>query len=82
MTICSNSTKLADLHIDDPCLKHHRKLVSNSSLDLEKQLRSLAKKDRAHLALLLIESLDPDAGDVAERSWLNEADTSQFPSES
>ena len=82
VTIRPNSTKLADLHIDDPCLKHHRKLLSNSTLDLEKQLRSLAKKERAHLALLPIESLDPGADDVAEHSWLNEADTSQSPSES
>lgn len=34
-------------------------------------MRSLAKKDRAHLALLLIESLDPGADDVAGHSWLN-----------
>lgn len=41
--------------------------------DLEKQLRSLAQKDRARLALGLIESLDPGMDEDAEDLWLNEA---------
>ena len=41
--------------------------------DIEEQARALPKKDRARLALSLIESLDPGTDEDAEAFWLEEA---------
>ena len=49
------------------------KPVSYSIRELKEQLRSLAQKDRASLALDLIESLDPGMDEDAEDLWLHEA---------
>ncbi len=42
--------------------------------DLEQQLRLLPRKERARLAMDLIESLDPGTDEDAEMLWLDEAD--------
>ena len=48
--------------------------MSSSNRDIEKQARSLPQKERARLALSLIESLDPGVDEDAEALWLEEAD--------
>jgi len=46
----------------------------SSNRDIEKQAKSLPQKERARLALSLIESLDPGLDEDAEALWLEEAD--------
>ena len=48
--------------------------MTSSTRNLEKQVQSLAQKDRARLALQLIESLDPGTDEDAEGLWLDEAE--------
>jgi putative addiction module component (TIGR02574 family) len=48
--------------------------MSSSDRDIEKQAKSLPQKERARLALSLIESLDPGLDEDAEALWLEEAD--------
>jgi putative addiction module component (TIGR02574 family) len=48
--------------------------MSSSNRDIEKQAKSLPQKERARLALSLIESLDPGLDEDAEALWLEEAD--------
>ena len=48
--------------------------MSSSNRDIEKQAKSLPQKERARLALSLIESLDPGSDEDAEALWLEEAD--------
>ncbi len=48
--------------------------MSSNTQDLEKKLRSLSRKDRARLALNLVESLDPGTDEDAEELWLDEAE--------
>ena len=48
--------------------------MSSSNQDIEKQARKLPQKDRARLALSLIESLDPGTDEDAESLWFEEAE--------
>jgi putative addiction module component (TIGR02574 family) len=48
--------------------------MSSSNRDIEEQAKSLPQKERARLALSLIESLDPGLDEDAEALWLEEAD--------
>lgn len=48
--------------------------MSSSNRDIEEQAKSLPQKERARLALSLIESLDPGLDEDAESLWLEEAD--------
>lgn len=48
--------------------------MSSTDRDIEKEAKSLPKKERARLALALIESLDPGADEDAEALWLEEAE--------
>jgi putative addiction module component (TIGR02574 family) len=48
--------------------------MSSSNRDIEKEAKSLPQKERARLALSLIESLDPGLDEDAEALWLEEAD--------
>ena len=48
--------------------------MASETRKLEKQARDLAPKDRARLALKLIESLDPGTDEDAEELWLDEAE--------
>ena len=48
--------------------------MSSTHRDIEKEARSLPKKERARLALTLIESLDPGTDEDAEALWLEEAE--------
>jgi len=47
--------------------------MSSSSRNLEEQIKRLPQKDRARLAMSLIESLDPGTDEDAEALWLDEA---------
>ena len=42
--------------------------------NLEEQVKKLPQKDRARLAMSLIESLDPGTDEDAEALWLDEAE--------
>jgi putative addiction module component (TIGR02574 family) len=48
--------------------------MSSSNRDIEEQAKRLPQKDRARLALSLIESLDPGTDEDAEALWLDEAE--------
>jgi putative addiction module component (TIGR02574 family) len=48
--------------------------MSSSNRDIEEQAKRLPQKDRARLAMSLIESLDPGTDEDAESLWLNEAE--------
>jgi len=48
--------------------------MSSSNRNLEDQARNLPQKDRARLAMSLIESLDPGTDEDAEALWLDEAE--------
>jgi putative addiction module component (TIGR02574 family) len=48
--------------------------MSSNSRNLEEQAKKLPQKDRARLALTLIESLDPGTDEDAEALWLDEAE--------
>ncbi len=48
--------------------------MSSSNRNLEEQVKMLPQKDRARLALSLIESLDPGTDEDAEALWLDEAE--------
>ena len=48
--------------------------MSSSNRDLEEQVKKLPQKDRARLAMSLIESLDPGTDEDAEALWLDEAE--------
>jgi putative addiction module component (TIGR02574 family) len=48
--------------------------MSSSNRDIEEQIRRLPRKERARLALSLIESLDPGTDEDAEALWLEEAE--------
>ena len=48
--------------------------MSSSNRDIEEQVRRLPRKERARLALSLIESLDPGTDEDAEALWLEEAE--------
>jgi len=48
--------------------------MSSSTRKLDEQVASLPQKERARLALKLIESLDPGTDEDAEELWLDEAD--------
>jgi putative addiction module component (TIGR02574 family) len=48
--------------------------MSSSNRNLEEQVKKLPQKDRARLAMSLIESLDPGTDEDAEALWLDEAE--------
>ena len=48
--------------------------MTSETQNLEKQARALAPRQRARLALKLIESLDPGSDEDAEELWLDEAE--------
>ena len=48
--------------------------MSSSTRKLDEQVASLSQKERARLALKLIESLDPGTDEDAEELWLDEAE--------
>lgn len=48
--------------------------MASATRNLEKLARDFAPKDRARLALKLIESLDPGTDEDAEALWLDEAE--------
>ena len=48
-------------------------LISSRNRDSEEQAKSLTQKERARLALSLIESLDPGTDEDADALWLEEA---------
>ncbi len=48
--------------------------MSSSNRDIEEQAKRLPQKDRARLAMSLIESLDPGTDEDAEALWLDEAE--------
>jgi putative addiction module component (TIGR02574 family) len=48
--------------------------MSSSSRNLEDQVKNLPQKDRARLAMSLIESLDPGTDEDSEALWLDEAE--------
>lgn len=48
--------------------------MSSSNRNLEEQAKMLPQKDRARLALSLIESLDPGTDEDTEALWLDEAE--------
>jgi len=47
--------------------------MSSGNRNIEEQAKRLPQKDRARLALSLIESLDPGTDEDAEALWLDEA---------
>ena len=48
--------------------------MSSSTRTLDEQVAGLSQKERARLALKLIESLDPGTDEDAEKLWLIEAE--------
>ena len=48
--------------------------MSSSTRKLDEQFAGLSQKERARLALKLIESLDPGTDEDAEELWLDEAE--------
>ena len=48
--------------------------MSSSNRNLEEKVKRLPQKDRARLAMSLIESLDPGTDEDAEALWLDEAE--------
>jgi len=48
--------------------------MSSSTRKLDEQVAGLSQKERARLALKLIESLDPGSDEDAEELWLDEAE--------
>jgi putative addiction module component (TIGR02574 family) len=48
--------------------------MNTSNRNLEEQVKKLPQKDRARLAMSLIESLDPGTDEDAEALWLDEAE--------
>ena len=48
--------------------------MSSSNRKLEEQVKKLPQKDRARLAMSLIESLDPGTDEDAEALWFDEAE--------
>ena len=48
--------------------------MSSSNRDIEEKAKRLPQKERARLALSLIESLDPGTDEDAEALWLEEAE--------
>ena len=48
--------------------------MSSSNRNLEEQVKKLPQKERARLAMSLIESLDPGTDEDAEALWLDEAE--------
>ena len=65
---------MSDSTIDVSFIGQYRVLMSSSNRDIEEQAKRLPQKDRARLALSLIESLDPGTDEDAEALWLDEAD--------
>ena len=48
--------------------------MSSSTRNIDEQVAGLSQKERARLALKLIESLDPGTDEDAEQLWLDEAE--------
>jgi len=48
--------------------------MSSSTRKLDEQVAGLSQKERARLALKLIESLDPGTDEDADEFWLDEAE--------
>lgn len=48
--------------------------MSSGTRTLDEQVADLSQKERARLALKLIESLDPGTDEDAEELWLDEAE--------
>lgn len=48
--------------------------MNTSNRNLEEQVKKLPQKDRARLAMSLIDSLDPGTDEDAEALWLDEAE--------
>ena len=48
--------------------------MTSEARKIEKQAQSLTARERARLALMLIESLDPDDDEDVEELWLDEAE--------
>lgn len=48
--------------------------MTSEAQKIEKQAQSLTAKERARLALKLIESLDPDDDEDVEELWLDETE--------
>jgi putative addiction module component (TIGR02574 family) len=48
--------------------------MSSSTRKLDEQVAGLSQKERARLALKLIESLDPGTNEDADELWLDEAE--------
>ena len=63
-----------DLAIDVSFLGQYRVHMSSSNRDIEEQAKRLPQKNRARLALCLIESLDPGTDEDAEDLWLDESE--------
>jgi len=63
-----------NLSIDVLRAGFYRDRMTSQTRNLEKQAQSLEPKERARLALKLIESLDPGSDEDAEALWLDEAE--------
>lgn len=70
----SISTHNADSVIDVSFPEQYCIRMSSRNRNLEEQVKKLPLKDRARLALSLIESLDPGTDEDAEGLWLDEAE--------
>ena len=60
--------------IDVLRLDFYRDQMTSQSRKLEKSAQTLERKERARLALRLIESLDPGSDEDTEELWLDEAE--------
>ena len=63
-----------NLTVDAAGLSFYRDEMTADSRDIEKQAQGLPAKERARLALALIESLDQGEDVDAEELWLNETE--------
>lgn len=68
------SANYVDLTVDAVRSSFYRDEISADSRKIEKQAQKLPAKERARLALVLIESLDQGEDVDAEDLWLDEAE--------
>lgn len=60
--------------IDALRFEFYCELMTSESREIEEKAQRLPEKDRARLALKLIESLDPGEDEDVEELWLDEAE--------
>jgi hypothetical protein len=62
------------LDIDDPVQPFYGELIKPPKASVEEQAAQLPQRERAQLALRLIESLDPGQDEDVDELWLDEAE--------